>query len=295
MKRIVYTIAIGKPKFAECALGLGRSLKLIGDTTRRVIVTDQPDYPWLSCFDEVLTPQDPFEWTLMSKLNALDRTDADQVLFIDCDSLVFKRLAPIFDTCSGRGLCVQGRMASSGTWYGEVADHLAKHGVDAMPQFNGGLIYYERTARCQSLIESCWAEGRKSKESGFLYDSPLIPEEPYVSLAMARDGFREGACYLVPDEMDYTSTATGLIGKLVLDVMRNRCSFVCRRFNVRHVEPYVFHAARYINFAVYWKQLDRLAWLDRYEAEHEFGYMSPWQKFERSVNRRYLKYIRRVF
>ena len=296
MKRIVYTLAVGKPKFAECALGLGRSLKLIGDTTRRVIVTDLTEYPWDRCFDEVLTVKEPFEWTLFSKLSALERTDADQVLFIDCDCLAFKRLAPIFESCSGRGLCVQGVPVREGTWYGDVPTHLKNHGVEFVPQFNGGMIYYERSDACQAMIEACYAEGRKSKESGFLYDSPLIPEEPYVALAMAKAGLDLGGnAHLIPDEMDFTNTATGLIGKLELDVMRNRCAFLCRRFGVRYVEPTIFHASRYINFAVYWRQLERLAWLEGYEMTHPFGYMSPMHKLRRSVERRYLKHIKRVF
>jgi hypothetical protein len=85
MKRIVYTLAMGADKFQRCALGLGRSLRLIGDTTHRVVVTDRPDYPWKPAFDEVLPIREAKEWIFFSKLTALDRTDADQVLFIDAD------------------------------------------------------------------------------------------------------------------------------------------------------------------------------------------------------------------
>ena len=288
-------MAIGKPKFAHCALGLGRSLKLIGDTTKRVVITDQTDFPWDKSFDEILTPQDPFQWTLFSKLSALERTDADQVLFVDGDCLAFKRLDPIFDYCQGKGVCVQGKMISTGTWYGDVPTHLAKHGVSEMPQFNGGMIYYERSLQCKDLIRDTFEEGQKFSESGFHYDSPLIPEEPYLSLAMAKFGFQTpGKAHLIPDEMDFTNSATGLIGKLDMDVMRNRCAYVCRRFDVRYVEPTLFHASRYINYATYWKQLDQLEWLEKYEGEHPFGYMSPWQKLERSINRRYLKLIKKL-
>jgi len=286
---------VGKPKYAECALGLGRSLKLIGDTTRRVIVTDQPDYPWDRCFDEVLEPTEPFAWTMFSKLSALERTDADQVLFIDCDCLAFKRLDPIFDYCAGRGLCVEGIVIRDGEWYGSVRDHLTKHGVSAMPMFNGCMIYYERTPRCQEMILAIYAEGKKFKDSGFLYESSLLPEEPYLSIAMAKAGLdQDGNCHLIPQNMDFKNNAGGLIGKLELDVLSNRCSFVCNQFTVRHVQPTIFHASRYINFTIYWKQLDRLAWLERYEATHEFLHMSSWHKLQRSVQRRYLKHIKRV-
>lgn len=296
MKRIVYTIAVGGPKFAKCALGLGRSLKLIGDQAKRVVITDQLDHPWDRSFDLVLQPDTPFEWTLFSKFTALDRTDADQAIFIDCDSLVFKRLEPIFDHCAGRGLCVQGRIVRDGIWYGSVPDHLKKHGVDFMPQFNGGMVYYERTPPCEALIKRVFAEGQGFKDSGFQYDRSLIPEEPYLSLAMAKSGLDlDGGAHIIPDHYDFLGAATGLIGKLDLDVMRNRCQYVGLKYDLRLVEPYVFHAARYINFTIYWKQLDRLRWLEEYEHKYGFGYMSPWHKLNRSIHRRYLKYFKRVF
>lgn len=258
-------------------------------------MTDQPSFPWDRSFDEVLLPTEPFQRTMLSKLTGLDRTDADQVLFIDCDCLVFKRLDPIFDYCDGKGLCVQGVNVQEGEWYGNVKDHLARHGVSSMPKFNGGLIYYERTANCKEMIKAVYREGNLPGESGFLYDSPLIPEEPYVSIAIAKAGLdREGNAHLIPQNMDFTNSATGLIGKLELDVMRNRCSFVCNQFTVRQVQPTVFHASRYINYTGYWKQLDRLEWLERYESSYGLGYMSPWQRLQRSVQRRYLKYIKRV-
>jgi hypothetical protein len=156
------------------------------------------------------------------------------------------------------------------------------------------MIYYERTSACQEMIEACRTEAKSWESAGFHYDSPLIPEEPYVAVAIAKKGIDSpGSNHLIPDEMDFTNTATGLIGKLELDVLRNQCSYLCRRFEVRHVRPTLFHASRYVNFTVYWKQLDRLAKLEAYAQEHPFGYMSFGQKLERSIQRRWLKITRR--
>lgn len=285
MSRIVFTLAVGKRKFGECAIGLGRSLKLIGDTTRRVVITDQMDLPWADSFDEVLAPEDPLPWIFFSKLTALKRTDADQVLFIDSDCLVFRRVEAIFDYCQGRGLCVQGELSRTGSWYGDIAKHCLVHGVDALPQFNGGLIYYERTPECEAFIETCYDYGCRAKELGFLRDDPLIPDEPCIALAMAQT--EKG--HLIPDSMDFQNSATGLIGKLEMDVRRNRCRFLCRRFGVRVVSPYIFHASRYINFQIYWQQLRHLEWLEGYEKRHGFGYMSPGHKLRRSLEKRILK------
>ena len=285
MSRIVYTLAVGKPRFAEMAMGLGRSLSLIGDTTPRVVVTDQSGYDWKRYFDDVLEPSDPLEWIFFSKLTALERTGADQVLFIDSDSLAFKKLDPIFDYCAGKGLAVQGEMQSSGPWYGDLAEHCRKHGVPALPKFNGGLIYYERGA--EAAIEVCRDYGRRARELGFQRDDPLVPDEPCIALAMAK----EGIGHLIPEEANFTNTAVGLIGKLRMNVLKGECRYVCRRYHTRYVEPFVFHAARYGSFLIYWRQLSRLKNLERYEDRHGYGHMSAWQKLERSVQRRWLKYV----
>src|SRR5687767_2276455 len=186
MKRIVYTLAVGKPKFAEMAMGLGRSLSLIGDMNKRVVVTDQPRYDWKRYFDVVLEPSEPIEWIFFSKLTAMERTDADQVLFIDGDSLAFKKLDPIFDYCAGKGFAVQGEMQAEGRWYGDLAAHCRSNAVDALPRFNGGMIYYERVPESQAFIAKCYDYGRRAKDLGFQRDDPLIPDEPCIALAMVK-------------------------------------------------------------------------------------------------------------
>ncbi len=295
MSRIVFTVAVGKQKYAETALGLGRSLKLIGDDTKRVVITDQLQFPWDRCYDQVLEPTDPIEWVYLSKLTALQRTDADQVLFIDADCLAFKRLGPIFDYCSGKGLCVQGQTITSGDWYGNVAEHLVRHQVDFLPKFNGGLMYYERTKSCQDFISQCRDIALNSPEKIFERTATKIFDEPCIALAMAQQpNAPTGTWHLIPDNANFTNSATGLVGKLSLDVLHNECHFVCRRFDVQYVEPTIFHASRFINYAVYWKQLEHLQRLEEYECNTEFGHMSGWQKLERSLNRRYLKYIKRI-
>jgi hypothetical protein len=290
MKRVVYTFAIGKTKFAEAAMGLGRSLKLIGDSATRVVVTDRADFPWDECFDLVLPPSGAsFEWLFFNKLDGLTRTDADQVLFVDADCLAFKRLDDIFDFCSGKGLCVQGELVSDGRWHIDVAEFCRENGCAGIPKFNGGMIYYERTPECEAFISKCFEIGSRAKAFGFDRTDLPINDEIGISIAMAQTG--NG--FLIPDVMDFQNSATGLIGKLHLDVRSNTCQFVCRRFDVRVVEPYIFHASRYMNFFIYWRQLKHLRHLSDYAKTKPFGYMSFWHKLQRSVERRLLKHVYR--
>jgi hypothetical protein len=288
MKRVVLTVGRGKPKYAEMALGLGRSLSLIGDDTPRAVVTELASYPWSKHFQHVLAP--PGKRSALDKLFGLELTDADAVLAIDSDCLAFRRLGPIFDFCQGKPFVVVGHHRSEGTWHGaDVREVCRKLGVERIPSFNGGLLYYERTEETKRLIEAMKSVEQNFDQTGFERFRGGASEEVCVLLAMSKTGIGE----VIPDETDFMNTAVGLIGKLTLEVMRNECHFVCRRHEVRFVRPYVFHASRYANFRAYWKQLDKLAWLDAYAEKHPYGYLSPWSKLRRSLERRYLKHVLR--
>jgi len=269
-------------------MGLGRSLRLIGDTSTRVVATDRSDQPWDECFDQVLPPSEGgHEWLFLNKLDALKRTDADQVLFIDGDTLAFKRLDDIFEYCSGKGLCVQGNLVRDGHWHLDIPELCKRLNCEGIPKFNGGMIYYERTPECEAMIDRCYEIARQAKEFGFDRTDLPINDEITIAIAMAESG--NG--HLIPDTYDFQNSATGLVGKLFLDVRTNTCKFICRRFDLRLIQPYLFHASRYSNFLIYWRQLSHLEKLAKHERTTPFGYMSPWQKIERSVQKRILKYI----
>jgi hypothetical protein len=94
---------------------------------------------------------------------------------------------------------------------------------------------------------------------------------------------------VVSDDTNFMNTGSGVIGKLHMDVRTNTCRFLSRKSHVRYVEPHVFHASEYSNFAIYWRQLDFLKQLERYEDRTRPGYRSRWFKLRRSIERRYLK------
>src|SRR6185503_11611332 len=89
LKRLVLTVGRGKPKYAEMALGLGRSLSLIGDDTPRAVVTDLATFPWTKHFQKVIPPIG--KRSAIDKLLGLELTDADAILAIDSDCLAFRR------------------------------------------------------------------------------------------------------------------------------------------------------------------------------------------------------------
>jgi len=285
MKRVIYTVALGHAKYGEMAMGLGQSLALLGDETPRVVYTDIERPDWARCFSQVVRP--PVKRHSLEKLTALQFTDADQVLALDCDMLAFKRTGPIFDYFQGQSFGVQGGFTSTGSWHeGDVAATAAKYGVAEIPKFNGGLLYYDRSA--EKLIADAFEMGRTYDEHGFeRFKGGGVSEEVSVMLAMLKN---PGQWHVAPDVMDFQSSAVGLVGKLHLDVLSNTCRFLCRRERVRFTEPYVFHAHYFSKFNLYWRELDKLANLAKYEDEHPARFMARSWKLRRSFEKRWLKW-----
>lgn len=286
-KRIVVTLAFGPQRFSEMALGLGRSLRLIGDPHRRVVITNDRSTNFSPAFDEVIYTDFPAEDIWWAKFYALDLTDAEQILFLDGDSLAFQRLEPVFDFFDGAPFGVQGQYLETGHWYGATIESAAAAGgVPGLVQFNGGLLYYERTKEAHQILAAAKAISREAGRYGWENSRGVPADEVCLSMAMAQTGLGRVA----PDDLDFHNSATGLIGKLHMDVRRGQCEYLCRRYKVRFVRPFVFHASFYGNFLIYWRQLAWLARLERYELTHEFGAFSKWHKLQRSVQRRVLKW-----
>lgn len=296
MDRLVFTLAFGHRRFGEMAMGLARSLSLIGDMTPRAILTDIDGFDWGRYFDVVIRQSVKREETFWAKLYALDVTDAQKVLFIDGDSLAFKRLDPVFEAFEGAPFGVQGIQANTGSWYDKsVPEVLAAEQVASLPKFNGGLLYYERTPETQQLIAEARAIGDRYDEIGWRrnankHSKGVIADEPCIGLAIAKTGIGR----VVPDTENFHNSAVGLVGKLHMDIRRAECRYLCRRYDLQYVEPYIFHAHFYSKFLVYWRQLEYLKRLESYEDGHPFGYMSPWAKQMRSIQRRWLKSVWKI-
>ena len=289
MERLVFTVARGKPRYAEMAMGLGRSLSLIGDTTPRAIVTDIPGYDWKRYYDFVFEPGAPR--SALDKLLASDYLDAKAVYALDCDSLAFKRLDPIFAYCSGMPFAVQGGWQREGIWHGvELGPALKGKGLEKIARFNGGALYYQPGPSFETLLGEMKCVEKNYADSGFGDFRGNASEEVCIALAMASTGLGE----VIPDETDFMHTGTGLIGSLRMDILKNECALISRREGVRFVEPTIFHASAYAEFRVYWKQLQALERLERYEDRHPPGYRSFGFRLRRSIERRLLRIFRRT-
>jgi hypothetical protein len=131
--------------------------------------------------------------------------------------------------------------------------------------------------------------GREAEKLGMKRDDPLVPDEPVISLAMAKSGYG----HVIPEELGFMTTGLGLVGKLRLDVLEGVCGMVCRRERMLRIEPIVFHASLFASFRVYWRELAKLKALEETEDRTQPGFRSTGLKWRRSIERRLIWLQRR--
>lgn len=288
MNRAILTVATGAERYADMAIGLARSLQLIGDNTKRIIITDNLNRDWKRYFDLVLPPDGRRDSPFFAKYTALERTDFDQVLFIDSDCLAFKRLDTVFDLCSGSSVAVQGRWETDGIWYERsIKEVCQEFHIEKLPRLNSGVVYYERGPTFEKVLEFMRQVAVDYRKLGFEIFRNQVPDEPCLSLAMAKTGIG----MVLPQSLNLNESGVGLIGKLHLDVLTSTCRFISGNPEVRFVEPYVFHAHYFSKLRVYWNELEKLEKLERRRDLHGARYMSRGLRLRRSIEKRYLKLI----
>ncbi|RYG35057.1 hypothetical protein EON81_13835 [bacterium] len=255
--RAVVTVAVGKDRYREQAVALARSLRLIGDLTHRVLVTDQAEADCHDVFDEIVTPPASVSPYLL-KLEVPALVSRRRILFLDSDSLVFRRLDRIFALSEGASVAARGRWISDGEWYGELDENLPKIGLDRIPMINGGMIYFDREL-CGPVIEEAHRVAADYDSTGLNKFRGKVPDEPCIAIAMARaEGTR-----LLSDDLDTMNTGTGLIGRMKLRTDLNQCRYLQRTWKLRYKTPDVFHAADYVKFYPYWREIRRLEGFER--------------------------------
>lgn len=291
MERILYCVARGRPEFGEMALGLARSLSLIGDTTPRVLVTDLQGYAWDRHFDRVIPPSGPR--SALDKLLACETTEAQRILSLDVDMLAFKRMDEILAYCAGRPFAVQGYWDGEGSFHGRPVSEVCsaydlKDG--RFPRFNGGMAYYERGPVWKRLLARMKAAEADYAPLGFeTFRRGYASEEVCMLHAMLTEGHVD----LIPMETQFQHSMSGLLGPLHLDVTRNLCEAVCKSDHLEFARPHIFHAWRYKDYTVYWNELRKLRELEERADRQPREYVPRLARLRRSVERRWVERVRR--
>ena len=185
MDRAVLTVAVGERKFGDAAIGLGRSLSLIGDPTPRIVVTDLKGYPWDRYFDVVIEGSDAVQDRDVLHV----KSAADRLLILTPCALAFQRLGPVFDFFEGAGHgMIDGIDAESLSYVGLGNSIRSASSSDPFFAFNFrehcGPVYLDiRRNRC--VVQGDL--GQQRKPFLFLYPSIADGVQKLVPLYHLRD------------------------------------------------------------------------------------------------------------
>ncbi len=253
MKRAVFTFATGHPRYAAMAKGLALSLKLHDTRAQRILVTDSSDAELRKLYDVVLPPPKNFKhWFI--KLSALETTDADQILFVDSDGLAMGSLDPIFDAMAGCEFGVQGFWRTEVQWYGDMTSVMRRRGLEKIPVFSGGFLYYERTPGAEEVIRRTMEHAADYDAIGLDKNGGKVVDEVCMSLAMAESGVGR----VFPDDEPFSLTPWGLVGDLHVDAIKGECRFIKGQADPKARRPLIYHSAHAKWDHVYWRELRRL-------------------------------------
>jgi len=288
----MYCVARGGAQYAEMALGLARSLRLIDDKTPRVIATDITDVPWERYFDQVVYLDYPR--SALDKLLAFQHIDAERVLALDVDMLAFRRLDDIFAAGLGRPFVVQGFWETTGTFHRKSVDQILAqypHLNGAFPRFNGGMIYYERGEGYDRILSACREAEANYDALGFeRFRGGKPSEEVCIFDAMMRLRYVE----MFPMETQFQHAMAGALNRPTIDILKNDCHAVCHsRDGIHFIRPYLLHTWRYKDYLVYWNQLRALRKLEERAQGRPTEYVTRWGKLRRSIERRIIRNVRK--
>ena len=249
----ILTMATGSPKYLTMAKALALTLDMNFVNCPRAIVSDNADAETRRLYDLVIPTSEKYPYWF-SKFCALEMTSFDRVLFIDADCLVVKNIEPLLEAVRGSDFAVQGSWTTGTEWYGDFASAMKGRGLARAPVMNGGLIYYERTAKGQQMIDRVMQNSQTYGETGLKTNRGHAVDEVCVSLAMAQSGIGK----VLPDSGQFSFTPWRLMSNVHLDVMRGDCSFVKWLDGPRIVKPLIYHSAHTNSDVRYWRAVKRV-------------------------------------
>jgi hypothetical protein len=228
--RGILTLAYGHQRFIEQARSLAHSLQLHAPHLSRTLVSDSKDPEIHRQFTNFVLYRPEYGSGVHQKM-FLDRySPYDQTLFIDSDCLVLGNLDTFWSAFDGQYFGVPGfRYLRKGSTdpYLDVDFILDKLSVTAIPKFNGGTYYFNRSSEATDFFNTArniWDNAGSlriqefNRGKGFRRDGPN--DEAVYGVAMSIHG-------VAPTWMGSGGmwTPLGYKGHLHLDAIAGTCSF----------------------------------------------------------------------
>jgi len=256
MQKLVYTLATGPKKYINMAVALGLSLRLRECNYDLGIITDAPDELPPGLFDHVVAPDPRFpHW--FGKLSGPKLFPHQQALFVDSDCLALRSLDEVFKKLEGSNVAMLGvwRKSLEG-WYGGGAEKARiQLGLDAAPEINGGILYWERGEAVDRFVERTMELRDQLADFEAIASRNVMSDEIVMSFALAE--LRCGV--ILPFRAGISSTPWLCSKRHKLDVFRGKCemlTFVEGRHEIHN--PAIYHSAMVRYDWEYWREMRKV-------------------------------------
>jgi hypothetical protein len=222
--RGIITLAYGHKRFIEQARSLAHSLQLHAPHLPRTLVTDSCDPEIRKLFTQVISYRSEYGNGVRQKLYLDQYSPYEKTLFIDSDCLALGNLDAFWSVFDGQYFGVPGyRYLQKGSTDPFLnVDHALKElNLTAIPKFNGGTYYFERSSEASEFFTTARNILDNFKTLGlceFRRNGPN--DESVYALAMAIH--KLGPTSMGPGGM---WTPVGYKGPLLLNALKGKCSF----------------------------------------------------------------------
>lgn len=218
------TMAYGREKYLDQAVSLAQSVKYHMPDQRIALVTDRTE-PYAP-FDHQITMENYSLAGTVLKTLVYRYSPFEETLFIDSDCLLTRdctaELAEISKREFSPVVNTHLRAGDKDLWLKDVGDALGKVGGMSFPKFNGGVYFFRKGPRAQSVFDGALTMLGRQHELGILdFDAAGPGEETLFGLAMAELGFDD----LYDDHGRLMRTPLNATGAVELDILAGHCRF----------------------------------------------------------------------
>lgn len=261
--RGIITMAYGSKKYIEMAKTLARSLQLTNPHTPRAIVTDVQDAELEQLFDYCIPSNPKYGSNFRQKLYLDLYSPFEKTMYIDCDSIVVRDLGEMWAAYDGKPFgVVAGVMVSadgySDQWGAGLDRVMTRFDIDAMPKFNGGVYYFEKSEIGRTIFEMPRSWVNQFEAYGFPVARGDGPDDQMmISVAMALNGVG-----LFDDNGRFMRTPLKIKGGLNVNVKKGVCEYYRLNEPDLLLQPAIMHfAARWQRSHYYWRESLRVKWM----------------------------------
>jgi len=225
MKKLVLTIATGKPIYIQMAVNLARSFKLWhkDSSIKFAIATDQKSLIPTDLADIQIIELEPNQYGqgFSPKLHLDKISSADRTLFIDADCLCVGSLESVFERFTGHPVSVIGGIISEGEWFGNITSVCKQFNLQSLPKFNGGVYYFEKGEISDRVYQTARELEPQYDEIGLVRLRNRPNDELLMAIAMATHHQTP-----IPDDGSIMGDPQCCQGSLSIDVLRGKSRLI---------------------------------------------------------------------